>query len=349
MKSNFTKFAKRAALYVSVMSLSALMYNCSSDDDGPRTYDFEEEFENLGELPELVDEDPTFTEPDAGSVEQSTATLAVIADLGDGTASADTQASLDAVGAASADLSADATTAIANLDDAKIAEILDATSLTGAAAEVAAAFDAMPEAVKALLPSVTYSADFNRVMAATTKEGLGLLTKGDFVAQNTPEGPCYTAAQAAYNAAMQSPIANRDAQLAAVQTNYDRRLGEADARFNTREASVAGDYDTYKAEILATAKSILALANAATDATTTSNLRSLAYFYSVKASVALTEWETEVDALLITITGEEKASLLAVKEQRVASVNAAFDVIKEKADKKLNEAYNNCHNQGGGN
>jgi hypothetical protein len=67
MKTNFTQLKSKGAIFLFVFALGLTFTNCSNDDDvTPIEYDFDKDFE-VGELPALEDEDPTFTEPSRNS------------------------------------------------------------------------------------------------------------------------------------------------------------------------------------------------------------------------------------------------------------------------------------------
>ena len=96
-KMNLFTPAKKTAFYAGVFVLGLSLTNCSNDDDNtPEEFEFEEQFEDIGEMPDLNIEEITLEEVDLGGVEQSEATANVLSDLeAGGELSADTQANLN--------------------------------------------------------------------------------------------------------------------------------------------------------------------------------------------------------------------------------------------------------------
>jgi len=352
MKTNFLSFAGRPGLYVSLALCGLFFVNCSNDDDStPPTYEFEEEFQNIGELPELSDEDPEITEPDLGSVNQSEETQAVLADFEDGgELSAETQASIDAVDDFSAGLSAEAQQEAQTLTNERIEEIMAMTQFDGDLAALETSLEDIPAEIAALLPSLTFSADFEaNSFVALNKTGILDLDLKNLVA-NHSGGPCEEAAQEAYDEAIAPAITARDAQLATIEANYQRRLGEAETRATTRQANVDEAYETYKAELTATAKEILAVAASVegNDAQLAETIRVYALIFTVKASSVLSTWYTETTTLVETLEADEKALVETIRDDKAAEVQTNFKEIEDEATAILNAALNSCHNQGSG-
>lgn len=356
MKTTFTFLKNRAALFLFVLALGLTFTNCSNDDDGaPVTYNFDADFANVGELPGLVDEEPVFTEPNIGKVQNSAETAAIISDLqdGDGSVSAETQSKLNAVESFTDGLSASIQDKAQNLDAAGIEAILNATEFTGDLAALESALENAPAAVLALLPTIEYSSDFNGRMSLTNNQKGGVVmnpTVSDLYSMaNT--GPCFDAAKSAFEKAKIAPTAAKDGQLVTVDANYTRRLTEADARLAARTTVLATTYTTAQDELKNTAVALLGIADnlESTDANLAAQVRLLTLIFAVKASSALTEWNTSVTNLLTVLLAEEKNLVETKKDTVTGIVNSNFADIMAKLNAALNAAFNKCHNQGGGN
>lgn len=347
MRTKVTSFYSRAGILACLLLFSLVLTNCSKDDE-PKTYEFDE-FKDLDELPALEDADPEFTDPDAGSVEVSAETQAVIADLQDGSGdvTADTQSKLDATKSFADGLSTSVSAEVQALDTTRVEEILNADSLSGSLADLENSLDSLPAEVAALLPSINFSADYDAVAMAITRGPVDV-SKDGIMSQGL-SGPCYDAARAAYDAAMEEPIATRDEQLATVDANYNRRTGEADSRYDSRIGALDDQYAAYKSETKETALALLALADQVADDSLAKEIRTLALIYAVKGHEALTDWYTAASDLIATYRDNEKASLQQIKDERQATVNTNFDALKAQAQEALNQAYSKCHNQGSGN
>ncbi|MDT0642290.1 hypothetical protein RM553_05530 [Zunongwangia sp. F363] len=355
MKINFLSSAGRPGLYVSLALAGLLFVNCSKDDDTPPTYDFEDQFEDLEELETVEDEDPEITEPDTGGIEESEKTTAIVADLGDGSGdvSAETQASLDAVENFSAGFSTEAKAEADALDANRAEEILNMTGLEGDLAAVATSLEDAPAEVLELLPSVDFGADLETFSVFNESVLKGF--EGDFSTKNTfsqsqQSGPCFEAAQEAYDEAMAPAITKRQENIATIEANYQRRLGEAEARTTSRQANVDTAYDTYFNSLLSGATNLINYADSieGDSPALASNIRSFALIYLVQASSNLTRWYNAASQKLEDKEAVEKQTAEGLRDTRTAEVEAKFAAIKATADAKLTAASNNCHNQGSG-
>ena len=352
MKTNFLRSAGRPGLYVSLALAGLFFVNCSKDDDTPPTYDFEDQFEDLEEMPGVSDEDPEITEPDTGKIEESAKTTAVIADLGDGSGdlSAETQASLNAVEDFGASLSAEVQAEANSLDAARVDEILNMTDIDGDLATLEASLDNAPAAVLELLPTVDFGADLGTSSVFITellKSGLGAKELATTMQQS---GPCYTAAQNAYDEAMAPAIAKRQENLGIIDANYQRRLGEAETRAADRLTAVDAARDSYAEYIKNGTTDLLALAGSIedTDADLAEILRTYALIFVVQGSSSLTTWYASATQKIADKEVAEKQTAENLKIQKTADVEVKFAEIKATADAKLQAAYTNCHNQGSG-
>lgn len=349
MKTNFTSFPLNTIKFFALAIFALLLVNCSND-DAPVVYDFEEDFADLDELPEVEDEDPIITEPDAGKVNNSAETQAIVSDLNSGNVSAETQTKLNSVDSfVPAELEDEAQ----NLDENGVEAILNTTAFTGDIAALKTALENAPAEIVALLPSIEFSADFQGRERVSERLKSGIVvdfSNKEFFAQSQNAGTCRENANKAYNDAMAAPIAKRDSQLATIAANYTRRLGEAEARHVARQAALDAARADFREDLKQTAVDLITAANdlTATDADLAGQIKELALIFTVSASSDLNEWYSAASNLILVIKGEEKAVVVLREETKTAEVLAAFTAIKNTADSKLTSALNKCHNQGSG-
>ncbi len=349
MTAKFLTPVTRGLCFALFLSMTFTLTNCSNDDDNPpEEYEFSEDFEDIGELPELDDPDPEISEPDLGGVKASAATESVITNLEEGgDLSAETQASLDAIDAFLTDFSAEVQAEASNLTAERIEEIINAASLDE---DLASLTNDIPDNVAALLPTINYSDDFNRSFLANALAKSGIDLSDKIMMQDVGTGPCFDAAKEAYDDAMEEPIAKRDAQLATIETNYQTRLTAVNTRYDSRQANVDEALGTYKTNAMETAKSILAVANSLEDseADLSNTLKKYALIYAVNAYKSVEEWYNAASELLIDVKADETAYIESIRNDKEAMVMNAFKTVEDKAKAALKTAYSQCHNQGTG-
>jgi hypothetical protein len=345
-----TIFTRKNFRFLGFALFTLLLVNCSKNDDGPVTYEFDE-FDDLSELPDVADPDPEFTDPNLGSVEVSEATQAMLTDFqgGSGELSETTKNNLTAVGDFSEGLTTNFGDEAQDLDAAGIDAILNASELTGNYAALEAELENLPTSVAALFPTLVFSDDYNRAQEQL-KAGIVINDLKSDLISLANEGPCYDAALAAYTEAMKAPIEKRDAQTVVVNANYNTRVTDADTRYNSREAALNTDVDTYKAEIKATAVAILAYSDsiADTDADMAGTLRTFALFYVIKSYTLLNTFKTEATSLLTDTKTTELARVETIKTELTQLIQSNFNAVKAEADALSAAANRNCHNQGSG-
>ena len=350
MKKNFTIFTPKSFRFLGFALFALLLVNCSKDDD-PVTFEFDE-FDNLGELEDVDDPEPEFTDPDLGSVETSVETEAMFTDFEDGSGDLDdtTKNNLTAIGDFSDGLTTNIDDEAAALDAAGIEAILNASELTGDYVTLAAEIESLPASVAALFPTLVLSDDYNRSAQEQMKAGIVINDlKLNLVSQSN-QGPCYDAALIAYTNAMKAPIEKRDAQISVVNTNYNNRVTAADTRYTDRLAILNTAVDAYKVEILDAAVALLAYAASIKDSNAglAANLRSFALIYVVKTYTLLNTYKTGATSLLVDRKATELVRVETIKTEKTQLIQSNFDAIKAKADALLATANGTCHNQGSG-
>ncbi|MFV8226334.1 hypothetical protein [Christiangramia aquimixticola] len=347
MKTN--SFFKKGLKMVFFIALSIAVTNCSKDDDTPQEFDFEEEFKDLPEMEEVEVEEPTAEEPDLGGVEESEATKNVVADLQDGgDTSAETQQKIQAVNDFSATLSADVKQEAASMDAAKVSEILNSENLSGNAAEAEQALKNAPDEVKAMMPKINFSADFNTSQVLLNK-AIAEAAKGvEQTKQQT--STCQQKAEKAYNDAMAAPIqkkADEEAKVAAWETNA---IANAEIREQNRVANLLDGKGTYKEAVKQTVADLIAFADSLPDdqADLEATIRNLAYLYTVDATSKINEWFTKANVVVKDRKTLEITAIGNAAAEAYAKIEANFNVVLAAAQKTLNDSLAKCHNQGSG-
>src|SRR5690606_31109584 len=213
-----------------------------------------------------------------------------------------------------------------------------------------------PAGIQNLLPSVDFSCSAAEVQAAVKAALRSQLFPGsndlDVVAQSTLFGPCVDAAEEAFDNAVEEVIAARDANIAEIEANEATRLTAAETRFNDRLTAQEDNYAANEADILATVVALLEAVEAAEalgDSELANSLRLLALFTAVDGRGDLQEWNADVIACLEDIRDQELATIAQLADDRLAQVNVNYNAATAQANAALNEALNNCHNQGAGN
>ena len=349
MKSTFTNSLKRPALYISIAFAGLMLTNCSNDDDNtPEEFNFEQQFEDIGEMPELNIEEITLEEVDLGGVEQSEATTAVLADLeAGGELSADTQAKITAADDFASTLPASVKEEAASLTDARIDEILAMSSLDGDLAAAATALENAPADVLALLPTINFSEDFD-IAAAILRTPINVDEK-DIISQSSQEGPCFDAANNAFDAALEEPTATLAEQLQEI-TNYENdKVSNANTMKESAETNISEATGTYLAEIATASKALLAYAQATDDDARAAALRNYAVLYLIKGKSDVSKWNAAATALVAQRLTENLARITAQILSLENTANGNFEQIRTRALTILNTALNTCHNQGSGN
>jgi hypothetical protein len=345
MKTN--SFFKKGLKMVFFIALSVAVTNCSKDDDTPPVFDFEEDFKDLPEMEEVEVEEPAVVEPDLGGVEESEATKNVLADLQDGgDTSAETQQNIQAVNDFTATLSDEVKQEAAALDAAKVTEILNSDNLSGNAAEAAQALENAPDEVKALMPTINFSIDFNTSQVAVN-DGIVAFNKA---AESTKQqaSTCQEKAEEAFDKAMAPAIQKRADEEAKVSDWEANAIANVEIREQNRSANLAAGLETYKESVTQTVNDLLAFADSLPDdqADLEETVRNLAYLYTVDASAKINEWFTKATVVVDEFKTMESTAIGLAAAEAYAKIEANFNVVLTAAQKTLDEALEKCHDQG---
>lgn len=312
------------------------------------------DFENVGTIPTVNDPDPAPVIPPLAEIIEPEITQVVVTDITGATTPADitpanqlvlsdieeaiealTPAEQAVFAAEVGALSADRIEDILNVEDALSPETL--------------------AAVEALLENPDMSALFPELrlpqpVPPAAELGFELLEEGLNARINTLVGPCADAARAAYDQAVTRITQNRDAQLATITANFDRRTQEAATRATNRTTQVVTLYEQRIQNAQTVAIGLLASATAIQpiDAALANRIRLFAFVYVVSWKTALT---TGLAADLVAIEAARAADIAAATNARntaTATLTASFNAAITEANAILNTALNACHNQGSG-
>lgn len=364
MKTKITRFSRRVVIYSGMLLFSALLWNCDTQDlEFIDPYEFvNDEFDELPDLSQVVDEDPVIVEPEVGTVEQSAATQSLVNDIlnagSTGEISQESKQKLASVEAYTQQLSATVNEKAQNLTNADIANIFDPTKeLSADLEQLRESLKNAPAEIRALLPKIELTVDFDDIMTnstqAKTKSQSNFNPSFPFgtIMQNV-SGPCADAAYDAYDEALVDLTGQRDANYFIIESNYARRISEGDSRLVERQEAQAARLETIRSEMVDATEDILAAAVEAESLGETeiaTQLRQLALLYAVDARTALAEWNALVLELLEVRMEQEKAEALTIRQTKTAEVDAEFATVKAQADALLQSSLSDCHNQGSGN
>src|SRR5690606_26548601 len=156
-------------------------------------------------------------------------TLAVVADImgasTEAEVAAETKASLTAVNNFTLTQPAAVAEAANTLDEEAVDAILDLTEdLEGPLATLETALEGVSEEIAVLLPAIELSADFEGMgVTAFTKDGVVVNFNAEDVVAQSQTGPCFDAANAAYQPVLADLTSQRDANIATIDANLTIR------------------------------------------------------------------------------------------------------------------------------
>lgn len=362
MKTTIIRFSLRRGMLFCCLALgSLLLTNCSTKDlEYIDPYKFvHDEFDKIPNLPVIQDEDYAITEPETGSVENSAETISIVNDVlnagSTGSISEATRTKLQNVENFSAGLPASFTETAQSLTMADVGNILDLDQeLPADLQAVRAALDNMPAEIAALLPRLNLTPDLQEIINSSAAEATtGTFKPGnfDFQAQNVT-GPCADAAYDAYDVVMADLTAQLEANMFIIESNYSRRMDEAELRYAERVQLQAERYEATKADISNLLEDILTAADEAEsigESQLATQLRQLTLLYAIDARATLEEWDSLVQELLVVRMAQEEALAQERRDVLTAQAEADFAAVEDQAQDVLNDALNDCHNQGSGN
>jgi len=198
-----------------------------------------------------------------------------------------------------------------------------------------------------LLPTISY--DFgsgSSKEAGITIPDIQGVSAEDF-AGYPGEATCYVAAENAYQEAIAPAVEARDDAIASVTATYEQRLAEAEAREIERIDNINEEYETNLQVLNDTANELLDAASNLTDPQEQQAIQELVYIYLLAGKELLDTYKAEA----IAYAAELKAQEIQEAEERynelLAEIDADFEEAIAQAKAVRDNAFNNCHNQGG--
>ncbi|HSI76991.1 MAG TPA: hypothetical protein VK957_13910 [Lunatimonas sp.] len=364
---NFNKRANRlkSLLRISFLSFLALMFmRCGTQElEYIQPYQFvNEEFDGIGELPEVPDEDPVIVEPEYPEIVYSPEAQALLDDL----ASAESEADIDAfsitlleriaafVEGQPEGLSKELKELAERLTEADIIAMFDedAELDPDLLALVQAAIGSTD--IGFLFPYIIIPPGLTEEDASDRKDFSSDLDK-NMMLENlrtaTLVGPCADAARDAYNRAVDRLEASRTAQLATTETNYQNRLTAAQQRLIMRNAAAFTIYQNQLQFGILYGNLMLAAAN--NIARFSPILASYYRWYALLYLVHLRNLYGQMYTLSIRANQiafiQETTNALLQRNLIISIIEANFNAALANANNLLQAALNGCHNQGAGN
>ena len=171
----------------------------------------------------------------------------------------------------------------------------------------------------------------------------------DLVSEALQQGPCFDAANNAYDEALEAPSATLAEQLQAITSYENDKVSNANTMNESAETKISDATATYLAEIATASKALLGYAQATDDDARAAALRNYAVLYLIKGKSDVSKWNAAATNLVAERLTENLARITAQITSLENTANGNFDQIKARALTVLNTALNTCHNQGGGN
>ena len=337
---------------LTLICLSILLVNCKDDDIEIIIYDFNDDFKNInvGEVDTPSDPPISITQQNPASFSGSSDdTNNLVADITDGSANATSQSIIEGTQSFTEEYFSSEDSEIAgNLNAENVANLLS-QSLSAQAQSIAqnAIAEADNYGIAELLPSISY--DFG---SGTSKEsGISIpdiqgVSAEDF-AGYPGDATCYVAAENAYQAAIAPAVEARDEAIATVTATYEQRVAEADAREAERIADINEEYQTNLQILNDTANELLDAAANLTDAEEQQAIQELVYIYLVAGKELLDTYKAEAIAYAAELKAQEIQEAEDRLNELLAEIDADFEEAIAQAKEVRDNAFNNCHNQGG--
>ena len=337
---------------VFLIFIGILIISCKDDDIPIIVYDFEENFKDveIGQVEVPSDPPITITQQNPASFSGSSDdTNNLVADITDGSTNANSQSIIDGTQSFSA--------AYFSLEDSEIAENLNSENvadLLGQPLSTQAqniAQNALAEAdnygIAELLPSISY--DFG---SGTAKEsGITIpdiqgVSEEDF-AGYPGDASCYVSAENAYQAAIAPAVEARDEAIATVTATYEQRVAEAEAREAERIADINEEYETNLQILNDTANELLDAAANLTDPEEQQAIQELVYIYLLAGKELLDIYKSEAIAYAAELKAQEIQEAENRLNELLAQIEADFNEAIAEAKAARDNAFLNCHSQGG--
>lgn len=364
---NFNKETNRLERLLRIVFFSFLAFTfirCGTQElEFIQPYQFvNEEFDGIGELPAVPDENPVIMEPEYPEIEDSEEAETLLDDL----ASADSEAEVEAMSVTLLERIAEFVEEQPEGLSEELVELAEALT----EADILAMFEEGAELdpdLLALVEAAIGSADLGFLFPdIIIPPGLIEVDPGDrkdfstdlkksIMLENlrtaTLVGPCADEARAAFNLAVDRLEASRAAQLAVAETNYQNRLAAAQQRLITRNAAAFTLYQSRLQFGIMYGNLLLAAANniARFNPTWANYYRWYALLYLVHLrNLYGQQYTLSLRANQIAFT-QETTNALIQRNLINSIIEANFATALANANNLLQASLNACHNQGTGN
>jgi hypothetical protein len=372
------KYLKIYSIRGLIVMIVALSFKCGTSDlDSIDPFEFiTEEFEDVPEVEVVEDPEPVIADVETGTVgnlevsgEIVSAVIAVVESSGGLVLTTETEEIVENVetvtdavliSALESDDEEQLNEALENFNEEQVEALLDEeTVLDEAQSSFAGAVEQSTEleTIAAVLPQIELSDDF-LILDEEFPEDLDLDLElsaretGSTLRLLTLVGPCAESANDAYAAAVAALEVQRDANLASIEGNYQRRITEAETRFSQRTAGLNQQLDVVIASVRENVRAILSAASRSAElgnVRRARQLRSYAFVYSYYTRVLVFAWARNSREVIRRVRIREIANAQQIRDEKSAEVVTNYNRSLVVANTIRQEALNNCHNQGAGN
>ncbi|WP_154855471.1 hypothetical protein [Cyclobacterium xiamenense] len=386
MKFVTMNFSKKWGMLLLLVFLAGLSIKCSTSEmDFIDPFEFvTEEFDNVPDVVVVEDPEPEVQEVETGEVanlevagELTGSIVQVVESEGALELAEETEQIVEKVEETSNAVLSEAlgstdeevlTEAVESFEEEEAVALLEEeTVLTEEQETVLTAVEAAPEAfeeIGALLPAVEETEDFS-ILEEDEEEfpddidfdleldlELSVKTSASALRSLTLVGPCAESANEAYAVAVARLEQQRDANLATISQNYQRRITEANSRLAERTNAYNAFFSARLSSIRNNVRAIFAAARRVSERGDFRRARQLRYYafaYSYWARYSLFRFRFR------TFETFRRRRILEIREAQAsatrlaANVRSNFNQSLVVADANLREALDSCHNQGAGN
>nr|MBI1231626.1 hypothetical protein [Cytophagales bacterium] len=364
---NFTKKVRQIVRFKRVLYLSflaVLFMRCGTQElEFIQPYQFvNDDFDGIGELPAVTDEDPVIVEPELPEIVDSEEAEDLLNDLTDANSEADVDAFSETI--------LERIAAFVEAQPDAVSEELKQLAEGLEEADISALFDEDAELdpdllalIESALGDLSIEFLFPDLIIPPglieddpdARKDFGTALEKNLMLENlrtaTLVGPCADEARAAYEEAVDRLEASRTAQLATTETNYQNRLTAAQQRLAARNAAALTLYRNRLQFGTLYGNLLLAAANriARFNPVWANYYRWYAYLYLVHLrNIYARSYTLSLQANQNAFLAETTNALLQRNLIR-SIIEANFTAAMANANSILQAALNACHNQGAAN
>lgn len=362
-------------MLVMLVLLVGLFLRCSTSElDSIDPFEFvTEEFDDIPDVVEVADPEPEVAEVRSGEVknlevvsELTTAIIQAVESGGELELAEETNQAIKNVetvtnsvltAALESDDQEQLDEVLENFDEDEVEALLsEETVLSEAQSKLAKAFEESTEleTVSSLFPQIVLSDDF-LILDEEFPEDFDLTLEvlrkdfGSSMRMLTLVGPCAESANSAYEAAVATLDEQRDANIAVIEGNYQRRLGDADTRLEKRNDDLDLEVRTTLASIRSNVDIIIATSRRTAelgDEERARELRAYAVMYCYTSRAEVFSWLVSAREMIRRFRIKEVGEVTDIRNERLAEVTANYNRSLAAANAAREEALGSCHNQG---